>query len=76
MSILWQPAPVSARSFWELVREAGGVGVGSVRTGFKERDAYMLRETLDKLRTETPPVEYAGRRKDIAWVRPTTSRGN
>jgi bifunctional non-homologous end joining protein LigD len=47
------------------------VYVGSVGTGFKERDAVELRSTLDKLKTKTPAIIYAGRRKDLVWVQPT-----
>ncbi|MBY5819891.1 ATP-dependent DNA ligase [Rhizobium leguminosarum] len=46
--------------------------VGSVGTGFKERDATQLRKTLDKLpwKRKGPPVTYSGKRKAI-WVQPT-----
>jgi bifunctional non-homologous end joining protein LigD len=47
------------------------VYVGSVGTGFNERSAEYLRKTLDRIRRKTPPVSYAGRRKDLVWVRPT-----
>ena len=45
--------------------------VGSVGTGFKERDAIALRATLDKLKAKTPTVDYPSRRKDLVWVQPT-----
>ncbi|WP_312938766.1 non-homologous end-joining DNA ligase [Agrobacterium pusense] len=46
--------------------------VGSVGTGFKERDANELRRTLDKLlwRKKKTPVSYSGRR-EVVWVQPT-----
>jgi len=47
------------------------VYVGSVGTGFKEREATALRSTLDKIKTKAPAVAYAGRRKDLVWVQPT-----
>ncbi|MBB4277009.1 non-homologous end-joining DNA ligase [Rhizobium mongolense] len=47
------------------------VYVGSVGTGFNERTAHELRESLDKLKVKKPPVEYSGRRKYIVWVKPT-----
>jgi bifunctional non-homologous end joining protein LigD len=45
--------------------------VGSVGTGFKERDAIYLREALDKLKVSKPPIPYSGRRKNIVWAQPT-----
>jgi bifunctional non-homologous end joining protein LigD len=47
------------------------VYVGSVGTGFKEKDALQLRELLDKLPSKRPPVVYNGRRKNVAWAQPT-----
>lgn len=47
------------------------VYVGSVGTGFKERDAVQLRELMDKLKTKRAPVQYDGRRKDLTWIEPT-----
>jgi bifunctional non-homologous end joining protein LigD len=47
------------------------VYVGSVGTGFKERDALQLRKLLDRLKRKTPPVAYAGKRKDLVWAQPT-----
>ncbi len=46
------------------------VYVGSVGTGFKEREAVKLRSMLDKLKRTKPVVAYAGRRKDLVWVLP------
>lgn len=45
--------------------------VGSVGTGFKEREALKLRPMLDRLKQKTPPVSYAGKRKDLVWAQPT-----
>jgi bifunctional non-homologous end joining protein LigD len=47
------------------------VYVGSVGTGFKERDALQLRKLLDRLKRKTPPVAYAGKRKNLVWAQPT-----
>ncbi|NTE37636.1 non-homologous end-joining DNA ligase [Agrobacterium tumefaciens] len=47
------------------------VYVGSVGTGFKEAQANKLRAVLDRLKRKRPPVEYAGARKNVAWVQPT-----
>ncbi|TCM78620.1 ATP dependent DNA ligase-like protein, partial [Rhizobium sp. BK068] len=47
------------------------VYVGSVGTGFNERSAEYLRKTLDRIKRKTPPVSYAGRRKNLVWVQPT-----
>ncbi|WP_312867250.1 hypothetical protein [Rhizobium sp. RHZ02] len=46
--------------------------VGSVGTGFKERDQATLRTTMDKLawKRKTPPVEYSGNRR-VVWAQPT-----
>ncbi len=44
--------------------------VGSVGTGFSERNAWPLREQLDKLVSKKPPVTYDGKRKSVVWVRP------
>ncbi|TCA02770.1 non-homologous end-joining DNA ligase [Rhizobium leguminosarum] len=45
--------------------------VGSVGTGFKESVAWQLRSMMDKIKRKTPPLSYAGRRKDVAWLQPT-----
>lgn len=45
--------------------------VASVGTGFNERSAEYLRKTLDRIKRKTPPVKYAGRRKNLVWVQPT-----
>jgi bifunctional non-homologous end joining protein LigD len=47
------------------------VYVGSVGTGFKERDALQLRKLLDRLKRKKTPVTYAGKRKDLVWAQPT-----
>ena len=46
--------------------------VGSVGTGFKERDATQLREMMDKLpwKKKLPPVAYSGKR-NVVWVQRT-----
>ncbi|MBX5164803.1 non-homologous end-joining DNA ligase [Rhizobium sp. NZLR4b] len=48
------------------------VYVGSVGTGFKEREAIRLRAMMDKLpwRRKAPPVVYEGTRR-ATWVQPT-----
>lgn len=47
--------------------------VGSVGTGFKERQAVALRSMMDKLpwKRKQPPVPYGGTRKNIVWLQPT-----
>ncbi|NEJ04318.1 ATP-dependent DNA ligase [Rhizobium leguminosarum] len=47
------------------------VYVGSVGTGFKESTAWQLRGMMDKIKRKTPPLHYAGRRKDVVWLQPT-----
>jgi bifunctional non-homologous end joining protein LigD len=47
------------------------VYVGSVGTGFKEKDAWALREMMDSITQKTPAIKYAGRRKNIVWLQPT-----
>ncbi len=47
------------------------VYVGSVGTGFKERDALQLRKMLDRLTRKTPPLTYQGSSKNIVWAQPT-----
>ncbi|MEI3807597.1 non-homologous end-joining DNA ligase [Agrobacterium sp. CCNWLW32] len=48
------------------------VYVGSVGTGFKQRQAAQLRSMMDKLpwKRKQPPVLYSGKR-DVAWIQPT-----
>ncbi|WP_429819122.1 non-homologous end-joining DNA ligase [Ensifer sp. B1-9] len=48
------------------------VYVGSVGTGFKQRDAERLRVQMDKLpwKRKAPPVPYSGKRK-VVWQQPT-----
>ncbi|MBB6305560.1 ATP-dependent DNA ligase [Rhizobium leucaenae] len=48
------------------------VYVGSVGTGFKERQAAQLQATMDKLpwKRKQPRVLYSGKR-DVAWIQPT-----
>lgn len=43
--------------------------VGSVGTGFKEKDAVALRSMLDKLRTKRPAVPIKG--KNLVFTQPT-----
>ena len=45
------------------------VSVGSVGTGFKEKDAVYLKVTLDKLRTKSPAVPMRGR--NLVFAQPT-----
>ncbi|KRB58448.1 ATP-dependent DNA ligase [Rhizobium sp. Root708] len=47
------------------------VYVGSVGTGFSERVAAQLRNTLDRIKRKAPPLQYDGRRKELVWVQPT-----
>jgi bifunctional non-homologous end joining protein LigD len=47
----------------------GWKSVGSVGTGFKERDAIYLKQTLDKLKTKRPAVPIKG--KNIVFSQPT-----
>jgi bifunctional non-homologous end joining protein LigD len=47
----------------------GWRSVGSVGTGFKERDAIYLKKTLDKLRTKRPAVPVKG--KNLVFSQPT-----
>ncbi|AID18355.1 putative ATP-dependent DNA ligase [Rhizobium phage vB_RleM_PPF1] len=47
------------------------VYVGSVGTGFKESEAWKLRGMMDRIKRKTPPIAYAGRRKDLVWLQPT-----
>lgn len=50
-------------------RGSGWVFVGSVGTGFKERDAVFLKTTLDKLKTKHPVVPLNG--KNLVYAEPT-----
>lgn len=50
-------------------RGSGWVSVGSVGTGFKERDAVYLKTTLDKLKTKTPVIPLNG--KNLVFAQPT-----
>lgn len=43
--------------------------MGSVGTGFKEKDAVYLKATLDKLRTKSPVVPMRG--KNLIFAQPT-----
>ncbi|MBB4520455.1 UNVERIFIED_ORG: bifunctional non-homologous end joining protein LigD [Rhizobium sophorae] len=47
------------------------VYVGSVGTGFKESAAWKLRGMMERIKRKTPPIHYAGRRKDVVWLQPT-----
>ncbi|MGO7847570.1 non-homologous end-joining DNA ligase [Rhizobium ruizarguesonis] len=49
----------------------GLVYVGSVGTGFKERDVLELRNMMDKITRKTPALEYNGQRKAVVWLQPT-----
>lgn len=48
---------------------SGWISVGSVGTGFKERDATYLKSTLDKLKTRRPVVPLKG--KNLVYAQPT-----
>lgn len=48
---------------------SGWILVGSVGTGFKERDAVYLKTTLDKLKTKKPVVPLQG--KNLVFAQPT-----
>lgn len=50
-------------------RGSGWISVGSVGTGFKERDAVYLKATLDKLKTKQPVVPMKG--KNLVFAQPT-----
>lgn len=50
-------------------RGSGWILVGSVGTGFKERDAVYLKTTLDKLKTKQPVVPMKG--KNLVFAQPT-----
>lgn len=50
-------------------RGSAWVSVGSVGTGFKERDAVYLKTTLDKLKTKQPVVPMKG--KNLVFAQPT-----
>jgi bifunctional non-homologous end joining protein LigD len=50
-------------------RNGALVYVGSVGTGFKERDAIELRQILDRLKTKRPPV--AVDKKGVVFAQPT-----
>ncbi|TBB72074.1 non-homologous end-joining DNA ligase [Rhizobium ruizarguesonis] len=45
--------------------------VGSVGTGFKERDVLQLRNMMDKITLKKPPLPYTGARKNVVWLQPT-----
>lgn len=47
------------------------VYVGSVGTGFKDSEVWKLRAMMDQIKAKKAPVDYAGRRKDLVWLRPT-----
>ncbi|MBY3468846.1 ATP-dependent DNA ligase [Rhizobium laguerreae] len=49
----------------------GTAYVGSVGTGFKERDVLQLRIRMDKITRKTPPLPYTGARKNVVWMQPT-----
>ncbi|WP_085034936.1 non-homologous end-joining DNA ligase [Ensifer aridi] len=76
MIVGYEPSTSSPASFGSLLLAAykGDVleYVGSVGTGFKERDATQLRKMMDKLswKRKAPPVAYSGKRK-VVWVQPT-----
>lgn len=54
------------------IKDGNLVYVGSVGTGFKEREAGKLRAQMDKLpwKKKAPPVPYSGKRQ-VVWQQPT-----
>ncbi|WP_419195918.1 non-homologous end-joining DNA ligase [Ensifer adhaerens] len=76
MVVGYEPSTASRAGFGALMLGALSDGelvyVGSVGTGFKERDAVQLRKTMDKIpwRHKQPPVPYSSKRK-VVWVQPT-----
>lgn len=46
------------------------VYVGSVGTGFKDSDAWKLRAQMDRIQRKTPPIKYAGGRRNVIWLQP------
>ncbi|WP_312867192.1 hypothetical protein [Rhizobium sp. B209b/85] len=46
--------------------------VGSVETGFNERQAVDLRTSIDRLpwKKKQPPIPYCGKRQ-VVWIAPT-----
>lgn len=76
MVIGYEPSAASRAGFGSLLlaayRNDDLVYVGSVGTGFKERDATELRKKMDRLpwRQKEPPVPYSGKR-DVVWLQPT-----
>ena len=61
----YEQSPSARGGIGSLLLAAGRghewIYVGAVGTGFKEKDATHLKETLDKLDTKTPPVPLKGR---------------
>ncbi|WDZ81633.1 non-homologous end-joining DNA ligase (plasmid) [Ensifer adhaerens] len=72
----YEPSTASRAGFGSLLlaayRNEDLVCVGSVGTGFKERDAMQLRKKMDKLpwRGKQPPVTYSDKR-NLVWLQPT-----
>ncbi|WP_307877444.1 hypothetical protein [Rhizobium sp. B230/85] len=46
--------------------------MGSVETGFNERQAVDLRTSIDRLpwKKKQPPIPYCGKRQ-VVWIAPT-----
>lgn len=69
----YEPSPAARGGIGSLLlaayRDDGLVYVGSVGTGFKERDAAELRRMLDELKTKRPPV--AVDKKGVVFAQPT-----
>ncbi|KWV55939.1 ATP-dependent DNA ligase [Rhizobium altiplani] len=76
MIIGYEPSPNPAIGFRSLLlaayRGSELAYVGSVGTGFKEREVLQLRKLMDKLpwKRKQPPLPYDGKRKAV-WVQPT-----
>ena len=51
-------------------KEGKFVYVGSVGTGIRDSEAWNLRGLMEKLTATRAPVQYAGRRKNITWLKP------
>lgn len=76
MVIGYEPSTATRAGFGSLLlaayRNEELVYVGSVGTGFKQRDAMQLRMKMDKLhwKGRRPPVPYSDKR-NVVWLQPT-----
>ena len=73
MVVGYEPSSVARGGIGSLLlaarRGADWVSVGSVGTGFKEKDAAYLKATLDTLKTKKPVVPLKG--KNLVFAEPT-----